>query len=69
MFISAGAHYYYDRDEKSKAAKKVIFVNETLPFYMKKFDTIVGEHGYVANGKVSYYVSKYFNYCLATNMD
>lgn len=49
------ATYYYDPDETSKAAKKDPLVNETIPFYMKKFEEIAKQNdGYLANSKLSW---------------
>lgn len=43
-----------EKDGQVKAQMKDKFLNETLPFYMYKFGTIVKENnGYLANGKVS----------------
>lgn len=54
VLISAIAEYYYNADEKSKAAKKVTLVNETLPFYMKKLDAIARDNnGYLTNKRVT----------------
>nr|AVC68799.1 glutathione S-transferase 2 [Subpsaltria yangi] len=47
--------YGYFSDEKSKAAKKGPLLNETIPFYFKKFDTIVSENkGHLANKKLTW---------------
>lgn len=52
---SAAADYNYDPDEKSKAAKKDPLLNETIPFYLKKFDSIVSENnGHLANKKLTW---------------
>lgn len=46
--------YYYDPNEKSKAEKYVTLVNETIPYYMERFENIVVENnGYFVNGKVN----------------
>ncbi|KAE8574024.1 hypothetical protein A483_HHAL012142 [Halyomorpha halys] len=40
-------------DEKEKLKETII--NETIPFYMSKFETILKKNGgYLANGKLSY---------------
>jgi len=45
--------YWFEPNEESKAAKYDTLVNETIPFYMEKFEKIVGENnGYFVNGKV-----------------
>lgn len=45
----------YDSNEESKAAKYESLINETIPFYMDKFETIVAENnGYFVNGKVTF---------------
>jgi len=45
--------YWFDPNEESKAARYVILANETIPYYMEKFENIVGENnGYFVNGKV-----------------
>lgn len=45
----------FDSDEKSKAEKYVTLINETIPLYMNKFETTVGENGgYFVNGKLSW---------------
>lgn len=54
IIFLATSDYNYDPDEKSKAAKKYPLLHETIPFYLKKFDTVVGENnGHLANKKVS----------------
>jgi len=46
--------YFYDPNEESKAAKYVTLVNETIPYYMERFENIVVENnGYFVNGKVN----------------
>lgn len=45
--------YAYDSNEESKTAKYGPLINETVPFYMDKFEKIVDENnGYFVNGKV-----------------
>lgn len=52
---SAITDYYYYSDEKAKAEKKGPLFNETIPFYFKKFDTIVSENnGHLANKKLTW---------------
>ncbi|KAL4130775.1 hypothetical protein QTP88_008164 [Uroleucon formosanum] len=47
--------YAYDPNEESKEAKYAPLVNETVPFYMDKFEKIVEENnGYFVNGKLSW---------------
>ncbi|XP_001952040.2 glutathione S-transferase-like [Acyrthosiphon pisum] len=47
--------YWFEPNEETKAAKHIILVNETIPFYMEKFEKIVGENnGYFVNGKLSW---------------
>ncbi|KAL5233523.1 hypothetical protein ACI65C_000933 [Semiaphis heraclei] len=47
--------YWFDTNEESKAAKYVTLVNETIPYYMEKFENIVAENnGYFVNGKLSW---------------
>jgi len=47
--------YAYDPNEESKAAKYGPLIKETIPFYMDKFESIVGENnGYFVNGKLSW---------------
>lgn len=59
-FIELSA-FVRENDEQVKIEKKDKFLNETLPFYMKKFDAIVKENkGYLANGKVSSFSFIYF---------
>jgi glutathione S-transferase len=49
------ALYAYDPNEESKAAKYGPLINETVPFYMNKFENIVEENnGYFVNGKLSW---------------
>ncbi|VVC36045.1 Thioredoxin-like fold,Glutathione S-transferase, N-terminal,Glutathione S-transferase, C-terminal- [Cinara cedri] len=49
------ASYSYDTNEESKAAKYGPLINETIPFYMDKFENIIGENnGYFVNGKLSW---------------
>lgn len=53
IFIAIGL-YAYDPNEESKEAKYAPLVNETVPFYMDKFEKIVEENnGYFVNGKVT----------------
>ncbi|KAG8256048.1 hypothetical protein J6590_077673 [Homalodisca vitripennis] len=50
----AGA-FVRETNEDLKKAKKETYIKETLPFYMKKLDSIVGENGgYLANKKLSW---------------
>jgi len=54
--------YWFEPNEESKAAKYVTLVNETIPFYMEKFEKIVGENnGYFVNGKVDNNMYTYLN--------
>jgi len=54
------ALYANDPNEESKAAKYGPLVNETIPFYMDKFESMVGENnGYFVNGKL-YWVDLFF---------
>ncbi|XP_050549167.1 glutathione S-transferase-like [Daktulosphaira vitifoliae] len=49
------ASYSYDPDEESKQKKYDPLIKETIPFYMKKFESIVTENnGYFVNGKLSW---------------
>jgi len=46
--------YFYEPNEESKAAKYVTLVNETIPYYLERFENIVVENnGYFVNGKVN----------------
>lgn len=59
MFIiyKALASYMYDANEDSKAAKYGPLINETVPYYMDKFEKTVGENnGYFVNGKVILFI-------------
>lgn len=52
---SAVVNYYFDPDEESRAQKEGPVLNETLPFYLKKLDAVVGgNNGFVANKKLSW---------------
>ncbi|KAL5235185.1 hypothetical protein ACI65C_002595 [Semiaphis heraclei] len=47
--------YFYEPNEETKAAKYVTLVNETIPYYMERFENIVVENnGYFVNGKLSW---------------
>ncbi|KAL4084600.1 hypothetical protein QTP88_027533 [Uroleucon formosanum] len=47
--------YWYESNEESKAAKYVKLVDETIPYYMERFENIVVENnGYFVNGKLSW---------------
>lgn len=49
------AGYAYDSNEASKEAKYAPLINETIPFYMDKFEKSVEENnGYFVNGKLSW---------------
>jgi len=49
------ASYAYETNEESKAAKYGPLINETIPFYMDKFESIVDKNnGYFVNGKLSW---------------
>nr|QED40976.1 glutathione S-transferase [Matsumurasca onukii] len=49
------AKYYYERDEERKASLKEPVLTQTVPFYMKKINTLIQENkGYLANGKFSW---------------
>jgi len=46
--------YWYEPNEESKAEKYVKLVDETIPYYMERFENIVVENnGYFVNGKVN----------------
>jgi len=52
IFIAIAA-YAYDPNEATKEARYAPLINETIPFYMDKFEKIVEENnGYFVNGKV-----------------
>ncbi|XP_022173689.1 glutathione S-transferase-like [Myzus persicae] len=54
-FRKAIALAAFDPNEESKAKKFETLINETIPFYMNKFENIVGENdGYFVNGKLSW---------------
>lgn len=54
IYFIALASYTFDQNEESKAAKYGPLMNETVPLYMNKFESIVGENnGYFVNGKVN----------------
>nr|CAD7197724.1 unnamed protein product [Timema douglasi] len=47
--------YHYDDNEASKEKKKGPLLNETVPFYLKKFDEIVKNNGgYFVGGKLTW---------------
>ncbi|KAL5243343.1 hypothetical protein ACI65C_010753 [Semiaphis heraclei] len=49
------AAYAYDSNEATKEAKYAPLINETIPFYMDKFEKSVEENnGYFVNGKLSW---------------
>ncbi|XP_026820793.1 glutathione S-transferase-like [Rhopalosiphum maidis] len=49
------ASYAYDPNEATKEARYAPLINETIPFYMDKFEKSVGENnGYFVNGKLSW---------------
>ena len=46
-------HYHYDQDEASKEKKWGPLKNETIPFYMAKFEEVVKKNdGHFVGGKV-----------------
>nr|CAD7400446.1 unnamed protein product [Timema cristinae] len=54
-FRSEIGSYYYDANEASKAKKKVTLLNETVPYYLKKFDETVKDNGgYFVGGKLTW---------------
>ena len=54
LYFSELANYHYDNDEASKEKKWAPLNDETIPYYMKKFDEVVKENGgYFVGGKVS----------------
>ncbi|CAG2063589.1 unnamed protein product, partial [Timema podura] len=47
--------YHYDDNEASKEKKKGPLLNETVPYYLKKFDEIVKNNGgYFVGGKLTW---------------
>jgi len=45
--------YYYEKDEKIKSKMYGTLVNETVPFYMERYEQMVSDNGgYFVNGKV-----------------
>ncbi|XP_014244711.1 glutathione S-transferase-like [Cimex lectularius] len=60
--------YFYCKDEDYKNKIKSQVLNETVPYYLERFDKIIEENGYLANGKLSwgdiYFVAVlgYFNF-------
>ncbi|XP_015366529.1 PREDICTED: glutathione S-transferase-like [Diuraphis noxia] len=49
------ASYFYDPNEVTREAKYAPLINETIPFYMDKFEKTVEENnGYFVNGKLSW---------------
>ncbi|XP_014244868.1 glutathione S-transferase-like [Cimex lectularius] len=46
--------YYYCKDEDHKSKIKDKVLNEIVPYYLEKFDEIIQENGYLANGKLSW---------------
>ena len=47
------ALYHYDKDEASKEKKLVPLKNETIPYYMSKFEEVVKKNdGHFVGGKV-----------------
>nr|CAD7455974.1 unnamed protein product [Timema tahoe] len=47
--------YHYDDNEASKEKKKAPLLNETLPYYLKRFDEIVKNNGgYFVGGKLTW---------------
>uniref|UniRef100_A0A1B6EMN6 glutathione transferase n=1 Tax=Cuerna arida TaxID=1464854 RepID=A0A1B6EMN6_9HEMI len=47
--------FMFDADEKAKKIKRDAYVNDMLPFYMKKLDAVVKDNGgYLANKKLSW---------------
>ncbi|XP_066907037.1 glutathione S-transferase isoform X2 [Halyomorpha halys] len=43
--------YFYNRDENNKEHLKATLFNKTVPLYLGKFDKLLEEQGYLANGK------------------
>lgn len=49
------ANYYYDQDEASKEKKWEPLKNETVPYYMSKFEEVVNKNdGYFVSGKLTW---------------
>ncbi|KDR24333.1 glutathione S-transferase-like [Zootermopsis nevadensis] len=49
------ANYYYDQDEATKEKKWGPLKNETVPYYMSKFDEVVKKNeGYFVGGKLTW---------------
>ncbi|XP_014272706.1 glutathione S-transferase isoform X1 [Halyomorpha halys] len=46
--------YFYNRDENNKEHLKATLFNKTVPLYLGKFDKLLEEQGYLANGKLSW---------------
>lgn len=46
--------YFYNRDESNKERLKKPLFESTVPLYLGKFDKIIEENGYLANGKLSW---------------
>ncbi|XP_073977882.1 glutathione S-transferase-like [Rhodnius prolixus] len=69
-FRSAIWSYFYNRDEENKKRVKEPLFNVTIPLYLGKFDNIIKENGYLANGKLSwadiYFVAilEYFSFMI-----
>nr|AVC68798.1 glutathione S-transferase 1 [Subpsaltria yangi] len=71
---TAAADYKFERDEKKKAEKKDPLYNETIPFYFKKFETIVSaSKGHLANKKLTwadiYFVAISEHMCFLIDQD
>lgn len=62
--------FFYNRDEKNKEHLRKPLFESTVPLYLGKFDGIIKENGYLANGKLSwvdiYFVAvlQYFSFML-----
>lgn len=46
--------YFYNTDKENKQRIRPRIIESVTPYYLEKFDAIIKEHGYLANGKLSW---------------
>ncbi|KAG8223843.1 hypothetical protein J437_LFUL007864 [Ladona fulva] len=47
--------FFHEKDERKKEEMRKILINDTMPFYLKRFDEIVGKNsGYFVGGKLTW---------------
>lgn len=55
--IAAVWVYFYNSDEENKKKIRPRIIESMTPFYLEKFDNIIKENKFLANGKVSFQIA------------